>query len=289
MTRPNFLIIGAMKAGTTALYHTLSQHPHVFMSPVKEPHFFSYEGRQTSRDHIVTALSDYEALFADAGDALARGEASPSYLPAPAAPEAIYRYVPDARLIAVLRHPVDRAYSHYLHLFKEGREKSDDFLTAFEINDANAHKRGNPWNSYKNQGFYADHLSRYFALFPREHMKIIVYDDYVADADGVVRELFEFLGVSPQFDAEQQWYYKSGKPKSRAIHAVLQGKVPAISALARLIPASQRTRLKATLHNRNVRQDKLSPADRAVLLPVYRDDIARLQTLIGRDLSAWLK
>ncbi len=287
--RPNFLIIGAMKAGTTALYHTLKQHPQVFMSPVKEPHFFSYEGRTSSREHIITTWDEYEKLYDNAGDALARGEASPSYLPAPQAPVTIHKYVPDCKLIAVLRHPVERAYSHYLHLYKEGRESNDDFLTAFEQNEATANQRGNSWNSYKNQGFYASHLARYYKLFPREQVKIFLYDDYIADANAVIREMFEFLGVQPDFSAEQRWYYKSGKPKSRLMHNIIKGKFPLIKSLAKLIPQDQRARLKTNLHNRNVQQEKLSPAARAALLPIYREDTLALADMIGRDLSAWMK
>jgi len=288
MPVPTFLIIGAMKAGTTSLYHAFGQHPRVFMTPTKEPHFFSYEGRPTSRDHIVTDWDAYRALFTGSESFSARGEASPSYLPAPHAAPTILKYVPDCKLIAVLRDPVERAYSQYLHNFKSGYEQHDDFLTAFDANQIEYDTRGEGWRSYQNQGMYGAHLTRYFALFPRDQIKVVFYDDYVRDAAGVMRDLFAFIGVDDDVQTHNDWYYKSGKPKSRLIHALVSGRIPAIRQLARaLIPKQARSRVKSALHNANVTQSKITADQRAVLLPVYHDDTLRLSEMLGRDLSTW--
>ena len=290
MAFPTFLIIGAMKAGTTSLYHAFSQHPTVFMAAVKEPHFFSYEGRHTTREHIITSWDGYQHLY-DGSDAFAaRGEASPSYLPAPHAAPTILKYVPHAKLIAVLRDPVERAYSQYLHNFKSGYEQHDDFLTAFDANQTEYEARDEGWRSYKNQGMYAAHLTRYYRLFPREQIKVILYDDYVRDAASVMRELFAFVGINPEIQTRNDWYYRSGKPKSRLIHNLISGRVPAIRQLARaLVPQAARARVKSAIHNANVKQEKITPEERAALLPVYREDTLALADLIGRDLSRWLK
>jgi hypothetical protein len=120
---PNFIVIGAAKAGTTALYWYLAEHPAVFMSPVKETNFFAYGlddagqllyGIPELHQFPVTTLSEYEKLFANAGDAAAVGEASPIYLECPQAAGRIRTRIPDARLICGLRDPVERAYSDYL-------------------------------------------------------------------------------------------------------------------------------------------------------------------------------
>jgi hypothetical protein len=131
MTLPDFLMIGAQKSGTSAIYAYLSQHPQVFTSENKEPGFFAFEGLQRSfagpddaragRD-IVRDLERYRRLFREVGDKARAGEASSIYLYAPQAAERIHHYIPNAKLIAVLRDPVDRAYSAYRHLVRDGRE-----------------------------------------------------------------------------------------------------------------------------------------------------------------------
>ena len=132
MTMPNFLIIGAMRAGTTSLYHYLKQHPQVYMSPVKEPRFFALEGEKPDpgrptderlMNHSITDIEAYRALFQAVSKETAIGEASPLYLYSPKAPERIRHYIPDAKLIAVLRDPVERAYSHFLDIFMTGWKK----------------------------------------------------------------------------------------------------------------------------------------------------------------------
>jgi hypothetical protein len=102
-------------------------------------------------------------------------------------------------------------------------------------------------------------------------------------------ELFTFLSVDPDFSAENRWYYKSGKPKSRAMNRLIGDKGSPLAVIARaILPPSQRARLKTYLHNRNVVQEKLSADQRAALLPLFREDTLQLQAMIGRDLSKWL-
>ena len=128
MAMPNFLIIGAMKSGTTALYYYLEQHPQVYMSPVKEPNFFCSE--ENSDGDFATRLGAYQDLFRDVSGEKAIGEASHCYLYEPEAAARIQEYITDAKLIAVLRDPVDRAYSHFLHMVRNGSEPLTDFALA---------------------------------------------------------------------------------------------------------------------------------------------------------------
>src|SRR3954452_18181658 len=131
MTMPNFLILGAAKAGTTALYHYLKQHPEVCMSEIKETNFFALMGKPLDfrgpgdDEHInrfsVTTWGDYQSRFPDRTDARAVGEASPLYLYSPDAPGRIARWMPKAKLVVILRDPVARAYSAFLHLVRGGR------------------------------------------------------------------------------------------------------------------------------------------------------------------------
>src|SRR3712207_6354190 len=131
MTMPNFLIIGAMKSGTTALYYYLEQHPEIYMSPVKEPNFFSSQEQENAAD-AVTDIGTYQHLFRGVSGEKAIGEASHSYLYEPGAAAEIRRYLPEAKLIAILRNPIDRAYSHFLHMVRSGTEPLDDFAQALQ-------------------------------------------------------------------------------------------------------------------------------------------------------------
>ena len=130
MTLPNFLILGAQKAGTTSLFDYLGQHPEVYPSPIKETHFFDHGGvRQTYAGPVripgpkIKSLEEYEGLFDGVRDEKAVGEATPTYLYLPGVAERIRHHVPEARLIAILRDPVERAYSGYQHAVRNGRER----------------------------------------------------------------------------------------------------------------------------------------------------------------------
>lgn len=139
MTMPNFLIVGAQKAGTTSLHYYLKQHPQIYMRPRKEPHFFEgmhWDFYRPGRIMLaVTDLADYQALFEGVTDEKAIGEASASYLYSPKAPTLIKRSIPDARLIAILRNPPDRAYSNFLHCVRGGRESIVDFAEALRVEE----------------------------------------------------------------------------------------------------------------------------------------------------------
>ena len=134
MTMPNFLIIGANKAGTTSIYSYLKQHPQIYMSPVKEPMFFTLEGKNIDRTEVsrqitlktaVNDIEDYQALFQGVSNEKAIGEASTAYLHCPWCAERIKQYIPDVKLIAILRDPIERAYSNYLMYVRWGLETLD--------------------------------------------------------------------------------------------------------------------------------------------------------------------
>ena len=142
MTMPNFLIIGAVKAGTTSLHDWLSQHPQIYMSSIKELNFFAFEGDNLevfkgkfNKEYLAgfeTTLQGYRKHFQGVTNEIAIGESSPTYLYHPKAPERIQHYIPDVKLIAILRNPVERAYSNYLHTIRDSIEPFTDFAQALE-------------------------------------------------------------------------------------------------------------------------------------------------------------
>ena len=195
---PNFIVIGAAKAGTTALYWYLAEHPMVFMSPLKETNYFAYGldadgrllyGNPEVHHFPVTSRADYERLFAEAGRALAIGEASPIYLECPQAATRIHELLPGSRIICAIRHPVDRAYSDYLmYLRSRGRRLDPDR----DLSPTAEWAR--PDSHWMRIGNYHDQLLRYFQAFPRDRIHVFLFDDLKRSPLTVVRELYGFLG-----------------------------------------------------------------------------------------------
>jgi len=211
---PNFLIIGAQKAGTTTLYHLLRRHPAIFMPSMKEPGFFIRgfpdpirfqtllrpdDGRTArpvgSRGGGCYTLEDYRALFDPGAAAPIRGEASTPYLPSPYAARRIAELLPDARLIVVLRDPVERAFSAYNYNLSRGMEPARTFEDAMA-----SELRGERddwvygWR-YLYTGRYAEHLQRYFDLFPREHVAVLRFEELRDNARGLLAHVYQFLGA----------------------------------------------------------------------------------------------
>src|SRR3954454_23553703 len=205
MTFPTFLILGAAKAGTTALYHYLKQHPEVCMSEIKETNFFALMGRPLDfrgpgdQEHInrfsVTTWGAYHSRFPDLTDAKAVGEASPLYLYSPEAPGRIARWLPRAKLVVILRDPVDRAYSAFLHLVRDGREAVRDFGEALRREKSRVADHWEHIWHYRAMGLYHEQLKRYADRFDRAQMRIYLHEDLEADPRGVLQDLFRFLGV----------------------------------------------------------------------------------------------
>jgi hypothetical protein len=296
MTMPNFFIIGAMKAGTTSIYHYLAEHPEIFMSALKEPNYFAFDERVSFSgpgDHKltgVTSLPDYRGLFDGASNEKAVGEASTVYLYSPTAAARIREYAPNAKLIAILRDPVDRAYSHYLHWFRRGSEPLADFSEAVRAEERRVRENWNPVWHYLNRGFYHGQLKRYAENFPPSQMLIRLYDDLVADPSGLMRDIFGFLEVNESFTPDLSLRYNTGAaPRSRLLHGLFVRPHALRSALKSLVPAPLRLRWRKFLREKNLQPPPpLSSELRAELQNVYREDIQKLQDFIRRDLSIWL-
>ncbi|TCJ15543.1 sulfotransferase [Rubrobacter taiwanensis] len=298
MTLPNFLIIGAQKAGTTSLYYYLRQHPQVYMSPEKETHFFTYLGERPVHGGpgrpataIITDAEEYGRLFSGVAGEKAVGEASPSYLYSERAPERIKRYLPEARLIAILRQPAERAYSNFLHCLGSGREPLEDFAAALEAEDRRVAGGWGPLWHYRRKGYYHEQLSRYYALFDPAQIRVYLYEDLREDAGEVLRDIFEFLEVDESFEADtSERYNVSGVPRSRTVGALISGLGGVIPVarpiLQKALPYGVRQRLKARIF---ATPPRLDPEVRRELTENYREDILRLEELIGRDLSGWLE
>ena len=299
MTWPNFLLIGAAKAGTSSVFAYLGQHPEVFASPAKEPNFFALAGERVAYagpgDTIINQASitdeqRYLALFRGSAGAKAVGEASTLYLYAHGAAAAIHRRAPGARIVVILRDPVERAYSSFLHMRRDGRDVESSFEAALELEDSRVARHWEHLWHYTRLGHYHAQLQRYFDVFPPEQVRVWLYEDLKADPRRVLREVFEFLGVDPAFEPDMSIRHKvAGTPRSKALHTVLTRPNPAKSLAKRLLPAHVRSRVYGALMHRNVREHRetMEEETRHRLQALFRADIERLESLLNRDLSSW--
>jgi hypothetical protein len=296
---PNFLIIGAAKGGTTALHYYLKQHPQIYMSPVKETKFFVFEGEKVNyrgpgdleaNRSVITNIQAYQAQFEKVTHEIAIGESSPIYLYSPKAPERIQHYIPNVKLIAILRNPADRAFSSFLHLIRDGREWLTDFEQALKEEEKRIADNWALLWYYKNAGFYYLQLKRYFDRFSPSQIRVYLYEDLNNSPIELIQDLFRFLEVDNTFVPNTSTRHNvSLIPKNKYLHEFLTQPKPIKSALSQLIPTRVRQRITTTLKEKNLTKPTLSPELRKELIEVYREDILKLQDLIGRDLSQWLE
>jgi hypothetical protein len=298
MTWPNFLIIGAPKAGTTGMYDTLIQHPQIYMSPVKEPEFFALEGDPLNfcgpgdeqfKRYYVTERAQYIKLFDAVLDQTAIGEASPAYLSlSEIASRRIQHYVPHARLIAILRQPADRAYSHYAMHVAEQREPLS-FTQALAAEEERLRMNWKESWAYRRLGFYHHLLQPYYERFPSEQIRIYLYDDWKKKPLEVLQSIFRFLQVDDTFIPEVVISNVNMLPRSRVIQGLLAPTSRLKKWLKPLLPIRMSKSIGSGLRSFNkVSSPPIDPEIRRKLTEDYREDILRLQDLINRDLSSWL-
>lgn len=292
------MIIGAAKSGTTALYHYLRQHPQVYMCPRKETNFFAY-GQQNVRftgprdandsDFIITTLERYEEQFAAVSDELAVGEASPWYLYSDQAAANIARRIPDAKLIAVLRDPADRAFSSYLHVLKDGREPLS-FREGLLAEEDRISRGWEPIWHYRHVGLYAAQVERFLDVFGRDRIRFYLYEDLLKDPHGLLADVFRFLEVDSGFSADISVRPNtSGVPKSRVLGRLLLQPNYLKTTIKPLIPPRLRYELSQRVNQRLLEKPPLDEETRKELSVGYKKDILNLQDLLGRDLFAWLR
>jgi hypothetical protein len=306
MTMPNFLIVGAQKSGTTSLYDYLKQHPQIYMSPLKEPRFFAFEGEkpdfrgpgdQDLYKNIVSDIEAYRVLFQGASKETAIGEASVVYLYLSRAPRRIRHYIPEVKLIAIIRNPVERAYSAFLHLTRDRMEPLRDFARALQAEEERIQNNWGPIWHYKQVGFYYAQLKRYYETFDPEQIRVYLYEDLNDDPIKALKDIYRFLGVEDTFTPDvSRRYNVSGVPTNEsryALYTFLLRQNPVKSIVKPLLPKGLRRRLfttlLSTLQDRTLVKPPLPVDVQRQLTELYRDDILRVQELIGRDLSKWLQ
>jgi hypothetical protein len=269
---PDLFVAGAPRAGTSSIWSYLDQHPRIFMSRLKEPHFFS--------DHkppFVPTVSDegvYLRLFDGAEAGQLRGEASPTYLGDPRAPERIARVSPEARIVVVLRNPVARAYSAYWHRVRYGDE-ARPFLEAIRPQPSD----GRP--SYVRAGLYAEPIERYLETFG-DRLHVLFQEELAADTRGELRRILEFLGVDSTAADRIRLDVRNATalPRNRVVRRLYQS--PRLrSVVDRAVPLALQPRVERLL----LRRDGVPPMEpeaRRLLEDFYAAEPPALERLLGR-------
>lgn len=288
---PNFLVIGAQKAGTTSLFDILKQHSRIYMHPKKELHFFDRD--QDYEDGV----NFYAAYFRDTGNAQAIGEATPIYLFLPHVPQRIKDTLgKEIRLIAILRNPADRAFSQYKMMVNKGLEKR----SLKEALDANINRLKSGFSqdiitTYLDRSFYSYQIENYFNTFSRENIRVYLFEeDFVDNRKEMIRDIQEFLEVEYEDLITHVKSVPNTKVKSGYFDKVLNSPHPVNQFFKRVIPSEKmRARLKYTMNNLNTK-NAVRDADwegwrRRLIRDVFYGDIKKTEELIGRDLSGWYK
>lgn len=311
---PTFIVVGANKGGTTSIYHYLKQHPEVYLSPVKEPHYFSMDidVQQFKKEFAHNKLQDiekyvngdmqqeyhaafvrnetqYRKLFKNVRGQKAIGELSTSYLYSEVAAKEIHALIPDCRIIICLRNPIERAYSHYRMNLWTGNSNEFDFHKAL-IDDYNHEPKvwGNA-HLYTEIGMYYAQVKRYIDMFGADRVKIIFTEDLKRNASQVIKDLYAFIGVDPQFvpDTSRQ-YNEVYTPKYKNLTWFLN-KSGIRPFMKRISPKFLKGAVVKLFYKEKADKGEMPAAARAFLLEKLGPDVKALGDLLHKDLSGWLK
>lgn len=298
MKHPNFFIVGAPKCGTTSLAFYLGDHPNCFMSNPKEPLFFSSDMQYP---HPKTPhMEKYLEYFEGANEShLAVGEASTNYIFSPAALRNIYEFDPNAKIIAMLRNPVDMIYSYHLYRVNRCQETVLDFAKVWAMQETRKNGQKIPKDQPKPLWYYpmvgrlGDHVERIFNVFPREQVKIIFFDEFNKETQRVYKEVLDFLGL-PQYEKAEFERYNAYAPlKWRQMQYVIDrigpNFGPIVQGLKKMLGIKRLGFLNGLrrLNTASHEKEPLPPELRQQMNEEFRADVAKLSRILNRDLSHW--
>lgn len=300
MGLPEFFLIGAPKAGTTALHAALDQHPDLYLSPVKEPKFFLCDGPPPqdggpgdahSYREWIWRRADYERLFDAAPPGALRGESTPLYLADDAAHRRIHDAVPGARLIVILRDPVDRAYSNWAHLWTDGLEPISDFLAACAEEPRRTEAGWAPFWRYLETGLYGRQLRHLRTLFPPEQIHLIRYKELVdeprATLDGICRFLGVREGLLDEAPPRNVGGYVQPTLYTRSLQALFRGGASLGSHFPPQVWRKASLPLQWLIQRTPQHRPELAERDRAELVGYFAEDITLVEAETGWDLTQW--
>jgi hypothetical protein len=285
----DFFIVGAPKAGTTSLYHYLSEHPQVEMSSQKEPDYFSdkaihQQGMYYGKNRVNT-LDKYESLFVQK-EGVVYGEGSVSYLFYDNVAEDIKKYNPNAKIIIMLRNPIERAFSHYLMDYRLGLV-SDSFENI--ITKKSKHKNAHLfYQQYIEVSKYANQIQRYLDFFEKENILFIDYEDFKNNVSKTVDQVYDFLNISTEFAADINTKYNTfTMPKNKGIRFIYSF-VFLRKILTFFLPIYLVKNIRAFLFKADKKPELLKET-RSQLSIIFNNDIKKLEEVLGKNYSKWIK
>src|SRR5918996_379760 len=286
---PNFFVVGTQKAGTTSLYFYLKEVPGVYMSPLKEPFYFAPHAVHNSASDIIRDKKEYLRLFEKAGGYTAIGEATPIYLWDPDAPKLIHQTVPHARIIMILRDPIERAYSNYLMRVRYNGVQSsfyDELMRDYRSQD----KLYGKSQLYVEFGMYYEQVKRYFDIFGREQVKVIIFEEFVKHSEQSINEVLGFLKVNYKVTEIKGHFNPDSVPRSPLAVWIfgffrwLRSKNIKFYKILNLLPDSIAESAPEKILFKRTQKPIIDPKAVNFLREIYYDDVLKLQSLLGRSL-----
>jgi Sulfotransferase family len=301
-SRPDALIIGAPKAGTSALHAALAQHPQIYASPVKEPKYYmcwdapppAYRGPGDahSNQEWIWRRADYEALFLGAPEDAVRLESTPFYLYMPGARRRIAEELEEAKLIVIVRDPIDRAYSNWMHLWVDGLEPISDFVAAWHAEGRRVAAGWAPFWHYQRLGRYGEQLADLFGLVERERVFVLRYWQLVSHPDETLNRVARFLGIAedqvatiPPHNARP--FVEPGLRTSVLGRVIRAGATAASYAPPQVWRRASKPLVSLLQHGGDSQRPKLASEQRTELLGDCLDDIALLEQRLGESFEDW--
>ena len=292
---PNLLIVGAAKCGTTSLHNYLKQHPDIFMSKQKEPHFLINSDIGEDRIHkAITVLEDYEDMFKTDSIYKYKGESSVMYLAFPEfSIKNIKKYLdPDVKIIIMLRNPVERAFAGYLHNLRYNPSENLSFEEAFEKSEARYYQERDitPDTRYLHVGNYYSQVESFMSMF-NDNVLVIMYEDYVSDIDLCLANVFDFLDIDKiSVDTSRRHMVGGWIFKRKFLRNLLIPKNHFKSLIKSFLPNKKiRKAIKQKIMNMStVESPSISKDMHKKLTEYYRKDIDNLSKLLNKELNCWI-
>ncbi|WP_036477030.1 sulfotransferase [Myxosarcina sp. GI1] len=303
MKEPNFFIVGQPKSGTTALHQFLGQHPQIFMSGIKEPHFFCqdfhqesdrYYGKQRFFDFRTEA--EYLQLFAKADTETIVGESSTNYLYSQVTAQNIYQFNPKAKILIVLREPAKYLYSLHSHYLKFTEENEADFERALALEPQ---RREGKFISprvtspcylyYSDRVKYYEQIERYYDLFDRSQIKIVLFEDFKANNQEVYREILDFLGVDNSFVPEYEAININKEVRFQALNNLVNN--PVLKNISKTLVSQEfnefiRDKIVERFLWHQSPKEVMPDEIKYQLMERYRAEVVKVSKLIDTDLEA---
>ncbi len=282
MLWPNFFIIGAPRAGTTSLYQYLKEIPGIYLSPIKEPNYFS--GKTIPDKKPYRPIRDSESyldLFGQTKDEKIVGEASTNYLYDPEAINLIHEKIPNARILISLRDPVERAWSHYM-LLKNSGWKHYPFSEQIKRELKNEINFKKPHIRLK-AGLYSEDVKKYLDLFGKKQVKIIIFEEWIKNIKNTIEDILQFLDLNqPLNDIKYQIYDPDVIPRGQISKILIRSNT--LKKISSNITNNSLKSFSKKLLIKNQTEQKMSQEDKETLKKYYREDVDKLQLLLKHNL-----